>query len=207
MELAHAVSDSALVLCTLTTIRTLVRGAPRGAQRPHLYGAAFGLGTMALAAFVGVLRFSGLEAMAPLHGPLSAFATAMAMPLVGLAAIAIVRPLPLTRRGWIRGSALLAALFLLSNVVGVQALYGLAIGALGTASALIVGLRSAGQGERGGLLLAVGAVLVLVAGLGVGSTGELGPFDRLDIFHYMLASANLAFGPALVHLARRSAQA
>ncbi len=206
MELAHAVSDSALVLCTLTTIRTLVRGAPRSAERAHLYGAAFGMGTMTLAAFVGVLRFSGVGAALPFHAPLSAFATAMAMPLVGLAALAITRPLALTRRRWVRIAGLLALLSLLSQVIGLQGPYGITIGALGTVSVLIVGLRSASLRLREGLLLVFGAVLVLVAGLWIGSTGELGPFERLDVFHYTLATANLAFGPALVGLARRSAE-
>jgi len=206
MQLAHAVSDGALVLSTLTAIRSLITGAPLGAQRPPLYAAAFGLSVMALAAFVGVLRFAGADALQPLHSTLSAFATSTSMPLLGLAAVALTGPLALTRRGWIQLTGLLAGLFAVSTLLGVEPIYGLGIGALGTASALLVGLRSLGRARRGGVLLTSGAVLVLVAGLGVGTTGELGPFDRLDIFHYLLALANLAFGPALVLLARRAAQ-
>lgn len=201
MQLAHAVSDSVLVLSTLTAIRSLITGAPLGAQRHHLHAAAIGLSLMGLAAFVGVLRFAGADALLPLHSTLSAFATSMTMPLLGLAAVAIAWPLALTRRRWLRITGLLAGLFALAMLLDVLPLYGIGIGALGTLSALFVGLRS--LAARGGLLLTSGAILVLIAGLGVGTDGELGPVDRIDVFHYLLALANLAFGPALVQLARR----
>lgn len=203
MQLAHAISDSVLVLSTLTAIRSLTTGAPLGAQRHHLHAAAIGLSVMGLAAFVGVLRFAGADALLPLHSTLSAFATSMTMPLLGLAAVAIAWPLALTKRGWIRITGLLAGLFAIAMVLDVLPTYGIGIGALGTMSALFVGLRSLGRDRRGGLLLTSGAVLVLVAGLGVGTDGEIGPFDRIDVFHYLLALANLAFGPALVQLSRR----
>ncbi|HFE47581.1 MAG TPA: hypothetical protein ENJ18_19180, partial [Nannocystis exedens] len=86
MQLAHAISDSALVLCTLSAIRTLLTGAPPGQIRRNLEAAAAGLGATAIAAFTGVLRFAGVDTLTDLHEFLSSLATCTTMPLLGLVA-------------------------------------------------------------------------------------------------------------------------
>ena len=207
MQLAHAVSDSALVFSALAAIRTLLKGAPPGQARLHLQAAAAGIAAMALAALTGVLRFAGADVLAPQHGHLSGLATCTTMPILGAAAVAIAWPLALSRRRWLWILALLVALFALTTAMELRAAYGLVIGAAGTVGTLLVGLHSLRGRRHGGLMLTLGAGLVLIAGLAVGTQGELGPFSRLDLFHYLLASSNLCLGSGLFALAIRSSKA
>ncbi len=202
MQLAHAVSDSALVLSTLSAIRMLVTNAPPGQARRSLQAAAVGLGATAIAAFTGVLRFAGIDALAPLHEHLSGLASCTTMPILGAVAIALAWPLVLSRRRWFSIFALHIALFALTTAIDFRTAYGLLIGATGTMSVLLVGLHSLRSRRRGGAMLTLGAGLVLIAGLAIGTRGELGPFARLDLFHYLLAMSNLCLGSGLLALAR-----
>lgn len=202
MNLATTISDGALALTSFALVRSLVRAGASTSGRRALRGAAVGLALIGAAALVGALRFAGLQDLAPLHRGLTDAATAIAMPMIGAAALALAWPFAWSARAWLRWLALLVALFAAARLAGAFAIHGLVIGAVGTIGVLAAGVRGLGGARRAGVLLLVGGALVLIAGLAVGSEGELGPFARIDVFHYLLALANLALGGGLIGLAR-----
>ncbi|MCB9701003.1 MAG: hypothetical protein H6711_03865 [Myxococcales bacterium] len=203
MALASALSDGVLALTSFACARALVAAEVAPPARRSLRGAALGLGLIGAAALCGTLRFAGLEGLAWLHGALSGLATAAAMPTIGAAALALTWPFELSPRGWGRLVVILVALAIGAGLAGVAGLWGLAIGAIGTCGVIVGGVRGLAIDRRGGALLIGGAALVLIAGLAVGSEGELGPFARLDVFHYLLALANLGLARGLLGVARR----
>lgn len=208
MNLATTISDGALALTSFALVRSLVRAGASTSGRRALRGAAVGLALIGAAALIGALRFAGLEDLASLHRGLTDAATAIAMPMIGAAALALAWPFAWSARAWLRGLALLIALFAAARLAGAFAIHGLVIGAVGTIGVLAAGVRGVlgagglGRTREAGVLLLVGGALVLIAGLAVGSEGELGPFARIDVFHYLLALANLALGGGLIGLAR-----
>lgn len=206
MNLATTISDGALALTSFALARSLVVAAGAPAARRALRGAALGLGLMGAAALVGALRFAGLEELAPIHRGLTDAATAITMPMMGAAALTLAWPLQWSARAWSRWLGLLVVLFVAARLAGAFAIHGLVIGAVGTGGVLVAGLRVVARLRAAGVRLLVGAVLVLIAGLAVGSEGELGPFARIDVFHYLLALADLALVAGLLGLARASAK-
>lgn len=47
---------------------------------------------------------------------------------------------------------------------------------------------------------AAGALLYVISGLAIGTEGKIGPFKRVDLFHYGLAASNLMLAFALRHV-------
>lgn len=192
MNLATAISDGVLATVTLACVSPLL------ARRRALGPAALGFALIGAAALCGTARFLGLEALEGLHRGLSEAAAAIAMPTIGAAALALAWARPASRRVWGQRVLVLAALHVAASLAGVTAGYGLASGALGTAAVLVAGVRARSWCPRGGALVIVGAVLVLIAGLVIGTKGELGPFARVDVFHYVLAVADAALAVGLI---------
>ncbi|MCA9658957.1 MAG: hypothetical protein KC486_11485 [Myxococcales bacterium] len=202
MQLSHALSDTALVLTAGAAISALLRlRAP--ATRMSLGAAALAFAAIGAAAGVGVLRFLGLEGLSDLHIALSGLATCTAMPTLGAAAIVLSRGRSGSAAAWRLWIGALLIGYVASTLTATRGTYGLVIGALGTLAIVYAGARFVQLDRRGGALLLGGAGLVLVAGLAIGTKGSLGPFARLDLFHYLLAVANLGLAAGLARLAQR----
>ncbi|MEZ4383483.1 MAG: hypothetical protein R3A79_19290 [Nannocystaceae bacterium] len=204
MELSHALSDAAVALTAGAALSALLR-VRTPTTRASLTAAALAFAAIAAAATVGVLRFLGLDGLTAAHDALSGLATCTAMPTLGAAAILLSRGRAGSDAAWRLWLIALLVGYVASTLAGVRGPYGLTIGALGTVAIAVAGSRLYALDRRGGALLLGGAGLVLVAGLAVGTEGELGPFARIDLFHYLLAVANLGLAAGLARLARRLA--
>lgn len=198
MNVASMISDGVLALASFAFVRPLVAG---GRERSM---AALGLGLIGAAALCGSVRFGGVEALRWAHQALSDAATAISMPTLGAAALGLVWPLRISARGWTGWLGALAGLFVAARLFEVMASYGLVIGALGTVGVLAAGVRGLGRWTGGARLLIAGGVLVLIAGLGVGNSGEIAGVARLDVFHYLLAASNLALGAGFLRVGARA---
>jgi hypothetical protein len=202
MQFNHALSDTAVVLTAGAALTALLR-LRTPATRTSLSAAALAFAAIAAAAAVGVLRFLGLDSLADLHSALTGLATCTAMPTLGAAALVLSRGRSGGAAGWRLWIGALLIGYVASTLSASRGTYGLVIGALGTLAILYAGARFVQIDRRGGALLLGGAGLVLVAGLAIGTEGELGPFARLDLFHYLLAVANLGLAAGLGRLAQR----
>ena len=195
MILSTAISDAVLAVAAFAFV------VPLAAAGRELRAAALGFALMGAAALCGSLKFAGVVQLEWLHRALSDLATAVSMPTIGAGALALVLSLAITPRGWRRWIGGLVALCVAARYAGVMASYGLVIGALGTFAVVAAGMIARGRAPIGSKLLLVGAALVLVAGLAVGTVGEIGPFARIDVFHYLLAVADRALAGGLLRVA------
>ncbi|MCA9566487.1 MAG: hypothetical protein KC656_01550 [Myxococcales bacterium] len=142
-----------------------------------------------IAAFIGMLRFGVNPELADLHRFVSALATCAGLPLMAVQYAS-------TRFGWPGRDGRMNTMG--ASVVGFAAfglafpvdLYPTVVGALAMIVVLVAGLATLPGPERArGAMAAVGALLFALAGLVVGTTGTLGPFLRIDVFHAVLCVA------------------
>ena len=187
MQLSTAISDGVLAAATFLAAVLFARAGLR-------WCAAW-MVAIALAAIAGVVRFSGVADVEPLHTALSSFAAVVAFPSF---CWAMMRSLQLGRDLRAGESLLIAAALNLLLLIAAPAEAATAIGALALAVALIGARRLYVQQRRGAALTIGWAVaLYAVAGLWVGTFGTIGPLLRVDAYHYLLAVANLLFAFAL----------
>lgn len=190
MQYSTAVSDGLLALACLACVFGIVR-SPRFAEKPlratWLTVCAALLLTLATAA-VGVLHFGWDDSWQPLHAKLSQASSLLALPALGMAALSLVRGWQWQRLGWCWVIISLSLLFEGAKRLGVLDSYTLALNLVTLLLFLYAGFI---QG-RNALSVAVGGVaLFIVAGLVVGTQGNLGPLLRVDVFHALLS---LAYG-------------
>jgi len=189
MQISTTISDGALVLaCSVAACLAFA---------PHPSGAA-GFALVGLAAFAGVLRFSVMPQIAPLHVFLSAFAAQVGVPLVGFALVQKAASVGQAALAPIVVGVALTLLFLLFHLWIKLPAYALGVGALGMLAATAAGARLVAGGDwTAGMQAILGALAVAFAGLAIGDQGQLGAFRRIDLFHYVLATAMLLMGSAL----------
>ncbi len=189
-----ALTDALLATCSAA-------GALGLRARGEKY-ASVGLAMFALAASCGTLRFGGVHSVIGVHDFTSALAGQVGLPLIGLAYLSSAwrTQIDFSRRLQLGGALVVG--FTVFGVVFPVAAYKTAVGA---AALVAVGLacarhaaraRSQAAGYRAAIG-ALGAALTAVAGLAVGTEGQLGSVPRIDLFHILLASANLALAAGL----------
>jgi len=178
MQLSTALSDAILAL--------VAWGA---AVIAHLSGsrpAAAGFALVALAASIGVLRFSAWPQLVPVHTSLSLVAGQVGIPLIGLGfCLAVFRMPP--PPGPLLITLILCVLFFIFQHLIVWNLYGTVVGALGAVAIIAAGIALFPAPSA--LWTAGGALLLVIAGLAVGTRGELAGMLRIDLFHYLMAIA------------------
>ncbi|MBX2803334.1 MAG: hypothetical protein KTR31_36980 [Myxococcales bacterium] len=161
--------------------------------------AGVGLFLVGVAAVFGVVRFSGVDTLAPTHWGVSRLASLVGVPLVGVGWA--------TEIGWpdraqqVRPYAFVLLLVAAVALIAVP-LYGTVIGALGmglVAMASLVVLRRAPMVAAFGLL---GASGVAVSGLVILGEGSMGPLSRVAWFHLALAGSFALLGEGLVRFSR-----
>ncbi len=186
MQISTALSDGVLASASIAAAVLLIRAGRRWCGIWML--------AIAAAALVGTIRYAGVEKLETLHGALSLWAALVAFPSFCWALLRRLRGRHDVRAGESLAIAAGLNLFLLvatrPDVPTAVGAVALGIAALG-ATALFKHRRSLF------LMLAWAIAGYAAAGLWVGTTGMLGPMLRIDLYHYLLAAANLLFGYAL----------
>ncbi len=193
MNLATAISDGALAACAFAGAITLerTRRSARAGQHQALMSATVGLGLIGLAAAIGCLRYGVAPGLIELHILFSGLAGHFAMPLIGAAYVAIAWSLGPSRNAWLALFIALGLLPTISVIVGLYDIYTLLVGSVGVAGILAAAAQRRRAQPSAAVVAAAGALLVLIAGLVIGTEGDIGPIARIDAFHYTLAVAAL----------------
>lgn len=168
----NAASDLVLALVCGWVVAT------RMARQPGLGLAALLIG---VAAALGVLRFSGLEALAGAHRFASLVSACAGFPLIAWAVRWPADPIAATGKGASRAA-------LLAGGIGVGATV-LGLAAWGQAVALVSGLVIAVTAvQRRDVAMVAGAAALLVA-MGAAAMGKAAPFNTTVVLHLGLAAA------------------
>jgi len=209
-------SDGVLALATLIACSQLhetassFRFTERGSViRQWQLLASFALLLTGLAASAGCFRFAGVVAARGTHDFLTSVSMFFSMPLLGLVAClaftgaAVTDSIPvLSIVALIAGFLLFTSSATSARVAGHKAEYTLATSLFGVlcvmfrAAGMLLGHGGSGSaaGRTAAISGVVGAGLVLLSGA-VGATGvlQIGSFKlrKVDIFHYVLATANV----------------
>lgn len=190
MQYSTAFSDALLALACAACVVWIGRARVRYGEddQPALFCALLGFLLPAAAASVGVIRYGFDPSWQPAHLWLSQASSFLGLPLLGAAALALGRGWAWSRPNWGRILLGLCAFFELFRQLGYLEDYRLALNLLTLVLILYAGAMQWPQ--RRALLAAVGVVgLFLLAGIGVGSAGMIGPLQRVDLFHVLLALA------------------
>ena len=186
MSLSTAVSDGVLAIATLSAAWMLFRSGRH-------WCAAWML-AIALAAVAGTIRFAGVDDLESLHLALGRWAEMVAFPSFCWAMARFLY----TRRDVRAGESLaIAAGLNFVLLIAHRADIATAIGAVALIIAMF-GATTLFKSQRNKFLMIAWAVgLYAIAGLWIGNDGTLGPLPRIDIYHYLLAAANVLFALAL----------
>jgi len=196
MSWSTAVSDAALALVALGGAGVLLRV---GGRARTLGGMGFGL--VGIAAALGTARYGFAPAVEPSHEAFSRVAGLVGVPLIGVGFLVSA----LRKEEWRRnvGFGCLIALPALAAGLGWLPTYRLAIGALGMVAVVAVSGLSFGKDRNASVAGILGALMTILAGLVIGTDGELLGFQRIDWFHYALATANAFLAVSLLRLGAR----
>jgi len=185
MQYSTALSDAVLGLACLASLLWL---RPAFTGQALLRPLLLGFGLTAAAALCGAVRHGLEPGWGELHRSLSQLGSALGLPLLGLAALALARGLAWGRAIWTLWLLVLVGLFIGARVLGIDPGYRLALSLATLLLILYAGLSHWPQ--RAPALAAGGVVgLFLVAGLAVGTEGFIGPLRRVDLFHALLTPA------------------
>ncbi|MGY4531691.1 hypothetical protein ACVW0Y_000801 [Pseudomonas sp. TE3786] len=188
MQYSTAVSDAVLALACLASVIGILRSR-RWGEKPLRATWLLVIAALLLTgatAVVGVLHFGVDESWQTLHAKLSQASSLLALPALGVAALTLIRGWHWQRLGWCWVIISLSLLFEGAKRLGVLDSYKLA---LNLATLLLFLYAGVTQGRKA-VPAAVGVVaLFIVAGLVVGTQGNLGPLLRVDLFHALLSLA------------------
>lgn len=186
MQLSTAISDGTLAVASLVACMLLFGCGRRWC--------AVWMGAIALAALAGTVRFAGVDEVVPLHAALSQWAAFVALPSF---CWAMTRYLYSGRDVRAGESLAIAAALNLALLIASDTDTATAIGAVALIVAFFGAMTQFKSARTVFLLIAWAIGFYAVAGLSIGVVGVLGPMLRVDIYHYLLAAANLLFGAAL----------
>jgi hypothetical protein len=167
----HSASDAVLALTTLGLAWRMRRDA----------AARAGWTSIGLAAALGVLLYGGMESLDPAHAFFSDLAGWVCLPL--LAAHGRLR------WKWVRAALVLGAVL---TKLPIPSLVQQGVGGAAVVALVMEFVRA--RRWKG----VVGALGFALAGLVIGTQGELSGIARLDIYHLVLASSSALMGLALL---------
>lgn len=199
MPWSTAVSDGALTAVCLGASATLLRV---GGRSRTLGGMGFGL--VGFAAALGTLRFGFFPSIEPAHTAFSRVAGLVGVPLIGVGFATSALSSDALRKTV--GISCLVALPLGAMALGWLPLYRLGVGGLAMVVSIAISARHLSSDRRVGFAGISGAGLVMLAGLVIGTDGELMGFQRIDWFHYVLATANALLALSLLRQGQEPGQ-
>ena len=188
MQISTAISDGVLAAIALWCARlTWLAGSRAGTG---------GLALVGLAALAGVLRFSVAPGILPVHSFLSGLAGQVGIPLLAFGFVAVAFPTGGLSTHDLPFAAAILVLFLAFRFAIGLSLYGTAVGGLAALAIVAAGVRL--LPSTSGTAAIVGAIVLVVAGLYIGTKGQLYGVPRVDVFHYLTALSMALLAAGLV---------
>jgi glucitol/sorbitol PTS system EIIB component len=157
--------------------------------------AAIGILIIGLTSFTGFINHFGIKETAPFgvfFGNLSNF---MGVPLIGLAFLLLIFN---NKNLSFLFILLVVLLYIVFSYLYVNPLLPTILGGISMLVIISVSLAKMKQNTAFSILGITGALLILTAGLVIGTEGKIGSILRLDLFHYTIAGAILCFYQSLV---------
>lgn len=159
----------------------------------------YGFSIIAISAGLGSVHFLGVHVLDPIYRFFVGLAGCVGVPLLGVAFYHIgIKPLS-ERFFFIKMISMFVG-FLVFVYVYPIALYSTVVSGIAMAIVIIVGIMRWKRNNTSSILAICGAVLFILAGLVIGTHGKTGFFLNVDIFHILLAIANLALGKSILKM-------
>ena len=157
--------------------------------------AATGILIIGLTSFIGFINHFGVHEAAPFGKFFGGLSNFLGVPLIGLAfAMLVLKNKKL--------SSLLISLFLTIYIVFTYfyslPTFPMILGSISMITIIAVSISKIRENSTFSTVGIIGATLIIIAGLVIGTEGKIGSFLRLDLYHYMIAGALVCFGNGLV---------
>ncbi|MCZ8343664.1 MAG: hypothetical protein O9301_11570 [Leptospira sp.] len=161
--------------------------------------ALYGFTIIATSAGLGAIHFLGINVIDSIYSFFVGLASCVGVPLLGLAFFHLgIRTI--TERFFTFKVLSMFIGYLLFVYVFPMPMYSTIVGGISMVIILIVGLLKWRRNQTAAVLAISGAALFVIAGLVVGTRGKTGIILNVDIFHILLAIANLVIGKAILKL-------
>lgn len=157
--------------------------------------AAIGIFIIGLTSFTGFINHFGIKETAPFgifFGNLSNF---MGVPFIGLAFLLLIFNHKNLSFFLI---SLVILLYIVFTYFYINPLLPTILGGISMLIIISISLAKIKQNTAFSILGITGALLILTAGLVIGTEGKIGSILRLDLFHYTIAGAILCFYQSLL---------
>ncbi len=171
------------------------KGLSSVSARAALYAFSF----VGISAGLGSLHFLGVNAIDPVYKFTIGLAGCVGVPLLGVSFFHFgIRPLS-DKLFFFKFFGMLIA-FLCFTYIYPFPLYATIASGLAMVIVIVVSILKFSRERNGAILGLVGAVLFVLAGLVIGTSGSRGPILNVDLFHVGLAIANYCIGSSILRL-------
>ncbi|EMF81714.1 putative membrane protein [Leptospira weilii serovar Topaz str. LT2116] len=157
-----------------------------------------------ISAGLGAIHFLGIEILDPIYRFSVGFASFVGVPLIGTGFFHIgIKKLEKNFIYPIAGVFIF--LYIIFGYIFLFPLLSTALGGVAMITVILVCIRkNSGETKIPALYGILGAILFILAGLVIGTTGSRGPILNVDIFHIVLAVAVYSLSVSLKRLSYRS---
>ncbi|EMJ91921.1 DUF6962 family protein [Leptospira alstonii] len=156
--------------------------------------------TIGISAGLGTIHFFGIELLDPIYRFCVGLASFVGVPLIGIGFFHIGIK-KLERNTFYPIAGVLLILYVIFGYVFPFPLLSTVLGGAAMVTAILVCIRkNSGTTKVAALYGILGAILFILAGLAIGTTGSRGPILNVDIFHIVLAVAVYSLGVSLKRL-------
>lgn len=161
--------------------------------------ALFGFTIIGISAGLGAIHFLGIYVLDSIYYFFVGLSGCVGVPLLGLAFFHLgIRTLS-ERFFYIKVLSMFIGYLLFVYVFPIP-MYSTIVGGISLAIILIVGFLKWKRNQTAAILAIIGVVLFVLADLVVGIKGKTGMVLNVDIFHILLALANLSLGKSILKL-------
>lgn len=196
MQLSTAISD--LILSVVAIYAALRTANSASVSRTAGF---LGLLSIGVSAGLGTIHFLGIGVLDLVYRFSVGLAGYVGVPLIGVGFFHLGIK-KLERNALYPIAGILLLVYVIFSYVVPFPLLSTVLGGLAMITAIVVCIRKNSGGNKVPALYGIlGAILFILAGLVIGTTGSRGPFLNVDLFHGVLAVAAYSLGISLKRLA------
>ncbi|TGL58143.1 hypothetical protein EHQ58_12235 [Leptospira ognonensis] len=161
--------------------------------------ALYAFAIIGISAGLGSIHFLGIHTLDPIYRFFVGLSGCVGVPLLGVSFFHFGFK-ALTEKLFFFKIAALFVIFLLITYFYAVPIYPTLVGAISMLIIIIVSIQKFSREKSGAFYGFAGAILFILAGLVIGTSGSRGGILNVDIFHVMLAIANFCLGNAILRL-------